>query len=88
MEVRQNVFSQGAVDIWNSLPLWIVEGRSLDIFRMETDKDLKDRGTDTEEELRPAEISHDDIEWRDSLEKADSCFCVLCISLKLLHFHS
>ena len=44
MEMRKNFFSQRVVNLWNSLPQKAVEANSLDAFKRELDRALKDSG--------------------------------------------
>ena len=43
-EMRKNFFSQRVVKVWNSLPQKAVEASSLDAFKRELDRALKDSG--------------------------------------------
>ena len=40
--MRKNVFTQRVVNLWNSLPQKAVEANSLDAFKRELDRALKD----------------------------------------------
>ena len=43
-EMRKNFFSQRVVNLWNSLPQRAVEANSLNTFKRELDRALKDSG--------------------------------------------
>ena len=43
-EMRKHFFSQRVVSLWNSLPRRVVEAGSLDTFKRELDRALKDSG--------------------------------------------
>lgn len=76
-----------SVNLWNSPPLELVEARSLDIFKVDIDKYLKDQaikgdGEPAQKRLRLAQIRHahtvldDEAGLMDLV--ADSCSCFLC----------
>ena len=43
-EIRKNVFTHRVVNLWNSLPQKAVEANSLDAFKRELNRALKDSG--------------------------------------------
>ena len=42
-ETRKHFFTHRVVSVWNSLPQWVVEAGSLDVFKRELERALKDR---------------------------------------------